>query len=165
MTPGEALAAVMFTAAVALAVSSRGAVARLAWHMVAGLVLIRMAIWYAPADWRYLASTAIWCSVGVAAVKRGTVTSGALLILSGLCYGAAEWFAAPATFGSPALVGADIFWWAALLWAGAGGYFADDHGDSKRPRVGGGDRGCVVVSGRCMYCDGQTQARQAVRPE
>lgn len=110
------MAAIMLTAAVALAVSSRGATRRLAWHMAVGLVAIRLAIWYAPADWRYLASAAIWCSVGTDAIQRGTVTSGAILIVSGLCYAGAEILAAPAIFGNPALIMADLFWWGALLW-------------------------------------------------
>ena len=110
------MAAIMLTAAVALAVSSRGATRRLTLSMLAGLLAIRLAVWYAPADWRYLASAAIWVSVGVAAIQRGTAASGALLIVSGLCYGVAEMVAAPASVGSPALVLADVFWWGALLW-------------------------------------------------
>lgn len=116
MTHGEALAAIMAAACIALAVTTRGPVQRLALSMLAGLVAIRLAVWYAPADWRYLASAAIWVSVGCAAIQRGTVTSGALLIMSGLCYAGAELLSAPAMFGSPALIMADLCWWGALLW-------------------------------------------------
>lgn len=116
MTQGEALASVMAATCIVLGIVARGDLRRLALSMLAGLVAIRLAIWYAPVDWRYLASAAIWVSVGCAAIQRGTVTSGALLIVSGLCYAGAEILAAPAIFGNPALILADLFWWGALLW-------------------------------------------------
>lgn len=154
------MAAIMLTAAVALAVSSRGATRRLAWHMAAGLLAIRLAVWYAPADWRYLASAAIWVSVGCAAIQRGTVTSGALLIVSGLCYAGAEILAAPAIFGNPALILADLFWWGALLWGARREYigYADDG------RLGRDDNGRAYLACDC-HLHQKAQTRAEVRPK
>lgn len=160
MTQGEAMAAVMMASAIVLAITTRGPVQRLALSMMSGLVAIRLAIWYAPADWRYLASAAIWVSVGCAAIQRGTVTSGALLVLSGLCYAGAEILAAPAIFGNPALVLADVLWWGALLW-GARREFVGytDHGGMGRHDSGRGFLACD--------CDPhqKTAARAEVRPK
>lgn len=160
MTLGEAIAVVMLTAALSVAVTSRGSVARLAWSMVAGLVLIRLAIWYAPSDWRYLASAAIWVSVGVAAIQRGTAASGGLLIISGLCYGAAEWIGGAPAPGNPALVAADLFWTLALFWAALGGNLGYHQGGN----VGRGRSGRGYLACDCDSHD-QAQARKAMRSE
>ena len=160
MTQGEAMAAVMMASAIVLAITTRGAVRQMAIAMAFGLITIRLAIWYAPADWRYLASAAIWVSVGCAAIQRGTVTSGALLVLSGLCYAGAEILAAPAIFGNPALVLADVLWWGALLWG------------ARREFVGYTDHGRMDChdSGRgFLACDcdphQKAAARKTMRPE
>lgn len=160
MTQGEALASVMAATCVVMAIVARGDLRRLALSMLAGLVAIRLAVWYAPSDWRYLASAAIWVSVGCAAIQRGTVTSGALLIVSGLCYAGAEILAAPAIFGNPALVLADVLWWGALLWGARRELVRDpDHS-----RMGRDDHRRGYLACNCRG-DQAAQARKTMRPK
>lgn len=138
MTAGQALALVMLAAAVLVAAGARGEYRRAALMICAGLVATRLVVWATPSDWRYLASAAIWVSVGSDTIRRGLSGPGAMLILSGLCYGGAEIIAAPPAFGNPSLVGADLLWWSALVWTCGGGYHLGNHSAGEMVAVGRG---------------------------
>jgi hypothetical protein len=114
MTTGEALSLAMIGGAAIVALFRNGVSREIALAMIAGVVANRIAIWGLP-DLRYLAGAAILVSVGIAAIKRGLIAAGALLILSGLCYLAQEVFALPPSFGNPFLLTSELLWWLALL--------------------------------------------------
>lgn len=137
MTTGEALAAGMAVAAMVVAAVSRGDARRIALHMLVGLAVVRLIVWHAPPDLRWIGIAAVWVCVAADAVSRHAATSAALIVLSALCYPAAAYLAAPAHIGNPALLFADLFWCAALFGVWWGGRSAKvDHGGT----LGGRDR-------------------------
>ena len=114
MTHGEALSLAMIGGAAVVALFRNGVSREIALAMIAGVIAGRIAIWGLP-DMRYLAGAAILFGIGVAAIKRGLVFAGALLIVSGLCYFAQEVFTLPPSFGNPFLLTSELLWWLALL--------------------------------------------------
>lgn len=145
MTTGDTLALGMLIACIGAAAVTRGPARRVALAMVAGIAATRMAVWYVQSDWRFLACAAVWVCVGVDAIRRHVATTGALMITSGLCYAGAEMLAAPAKFGNPALVGADLAWWAGLAGVMLHGGIA---GMGARSGVGAADPGRSILAGR-----------------
>lgn len=114
LTPGEIIAGALIGLALLVAAFTRGEYRRAALVMAGAVVMMRLVVMHTPADWRYLASAAIWVSVGADTIRRGLVASGAILILSGLCYAAQQQYGAAPAIGNPALVAADLLWLAAL---------------------------------------------------
>lgn len=145
MTIGDTLALGMMVAAIFVAAVNRGQARRVALSIAVGIAATRLAVWYVPSDWRFLASAAVWICVGVDAIRRHVATTGALMIASGLCYAGAEMLAAPAKFGNPALVGADVFWWAGLAGVVLHGGIS---GLGARRGMGVADRGGSLLAGR-----------------
>jgi hypothetical protein len=135
MTPGQIIAASLLVAALAVAFVTRGDHRRTALTMAGAVVLMRFVVDYTPADWRYLASAALWVSVGTATIRRGLVRSGALLTLSGVCYAAQQRYGAPPVVGNPFLAAADLCWIAALWMV-----WRDGRVDHGRAMGGGADR-------------------------
>jgi hypothetical protein len=78
-----------------------------------GLLATRPLLWGLPPDWTLTAYGALWVTIG-AAVMRAQIAAGALLILSGLCYGWAWHTATPIEPGRLPLILADAAGFAAL---------------------------------------------------
>ena len=114
MTHGEALSLAMIGGAAIVALFRKGVSRQIALAMIAGVIANRIAIWGLP-DWRSFAGATILFAIGSAAIKRGLVSAGALLIVSGLCYFAQEVFTLPPSLGNPFLLTSELLWWLALL--------------------------------------------------
>jgi hypothetical protein len=145
MTFGETLSLMMIGGAAIVALRRTGSACEIALLMIAGVVVNRVGIWGIP-DLRYLFGTAILATIGAAAIKRGAIVPGALLILSGLCHMGPEYFRLPPIMGNPFLLSSEILWWLALLGVYRGklvglpesillGYSGGRDGILSRPRV------------------------------
>lgn len=115
MTIEATSALALWIAAGAVAILCHGPARRVALVVLAALVAMRLFVWAAPDQWRYLASTAVWVAVGSEAIRRGVIPAGVLSIASGLCYVGQEVAQSPPMFGNPYLMAADLFGWLALL--------------------------------------------------
>jgi hypothetical protein len=124
--------------ALVMALANQGTVRRGLLMIAAGLLAMQV-LAFAPPEIRYLGAGALWVSVGADAIRRQHVTSGALLVLSGLCYFAAETVAAPWELFAYPLLAADAFGVAAL----AGYWYAgrSDRMGKGRFLGAGADRG------------------------
>ena len=128
-----------------LAIMCQGA-ARRGLFIVAGGLIVMQVLAFAPPELRYLAAGALWVAIGIDAIRRQAVTSGCLLVLSGVCYFGAEVSVAPWEIGSLPLLAADAFGVAALA-----GYWYAGRSDrmGKRRRLGDvADRGGLLASRR-----------------
>ena len=158
MTIEAALALTMFTAAALVAAVTTGPRRRVALLVALGIVAMRAFVEVAPDAWRYLASCAVWVSVGAAATRRGLSGAGVCFIASGLCYAVQEVTRLPPLFGNPALVAADLFWWFALagVYRGRLAGVSDQVGDLDR--LTGGRRHLA-----CHCADGLEAAAREVK--
>ena len=136
---------IMITAAMAWA--CRDDARRVMIYILAGLLAMRTIYTLTPDDWRYIASGALWVSIGIATIKRGFPLSGGALVASGLCYAVAEVYAAPQHIGQPIRVVADLFGLAAIV-----GVFGNDAwGNRKSGNVGGGHRRRALLACGCGH--------------
>ena len=154
MTINDALALALFVAAFAVAATSTGPRRRVALAFVAGIAAMRLVVYGLPHDWRYLASCAVWVTVGAEAIRRGLIVPGALLIASGLCYVGQEVTRLAPVFGNPWLVAADLCGWLALL----GVYRGRLAGISKGVGLGFGPSGRGFLA---CGCDNNPLAKEA----
>jgi len=152
-----ALAFAPFAVAVLLAALSRGQARRFFLMFALGIIAMRVFVTYAPYDWRFLGSCAVWVSVGSEAIRRGLNRSGVLLIACGLCYAGQEVTRLPPVFGNPWLVAADLLGWLAL----AGIYRGRMVGISDKI-VSLGHRS---VRGSSVACDRVSMAKATRRKE
>lgn len=122
--------------ALGLALASRGPARAVFLFAFAGLAAMQIIGAATPPSWRYVASAAVWVSVGAATINRGFPLPAAGFVASGLCYAVAQVFAAPQQIGVPIRVLADLFGVVALV----GVWFGRDTGlcDPRRPDPGRG---------------------------
>jgi hypothetical protein len=111
----NAMPVIALVIVLAMAVSTNGQARRFFISFALGVVAMRLVVYGLPQDWRYLASCAVWVTVGAEAIRRGIIVPGALLITSGLCYVGQEVTRLAPVFGNPWLVAADLCGWLALL--------------------------------------------------
>lgn len=130
--------------ALGLALTCQGA-ARRGLFIVAGGLLAMQLIKLAPVGLHNILAGFLWVTIGGDAIRRHLVTSGCLLVLSGLCYFGAEVSAAPWDFLSFPAAYADAFGVAALA-----GYWhagrSDRMGKGRRLGVDPG-RGADLAGG------------------
>jgi hypothetical protein len=133
--------------AACMAWASRGDTLRGLLMIAAGLLAMQI-LALAPPDLRYLGAGALWVAIGADAIRRQYATTGALLVMSGLCYLAAETYAAPWELLSYPLLAADAFGVAAL----AGYWYAGRSDRMGKGRIlgAGADRGGVLAGRRVL---------------
>ena len=95
---------------------------RPALAILAGLICIRIAGYAIPAPFYLWAGAALWVGIGGLIVTRFSApASGALVVLSALCYPLARVLDAPVGIGSPVFVASDVLGGLALVASVTGG--------------------------------------------